>query len=110
MSSADDTFRAVAHPLRRAILDTLARGERTAGELVALFDVSQPAVSQHLAVLKEAGLVRSRREGKQQVYGLYAGGLREVHDWASHYERFWEEEPCAPLVPLGRKAGKARRS
>src|SRR5262249_10923555 len=104
------TFRAVAHPMRRAILDELARGERTAGDLVALFDVSQPAVSQHLGVLKEAGLVRSRREGKQQVYVLVARPLREVYDWAAHYERFGESKLDALGRLLDREAAKGRRS
>lgn len=109
MTDRDATFRAVAHPARRAILDALARGERTAGELVDLFDISQPAVSQHLGVLREAGLVRARREGKQQVYALVPGPLREVYDWAAHYERFWDEKLDALGRLLDREAGRNRR-
>jgi DNA-binding transcriptional ArsR family regulator len=110
VTHADETFRAVSHPVRRAILDSLARGERTAGELCGLFDVSQPAVSQHLAVLREAGLVRARREGKQQVYELVAGPLREVYDWAGHYERFWSSRLDALGQLLDREAKKGKRS
>ena len=80
-------FQAVADPTRRAILDLLARGERSAGELVDPFPISQPAVSQHLRVLREADLVAERREGRRRVYRLNPAGLREVYDWAAHYER-----------------------
>lgn len=110
MTRADSTFRAVAHPVRRAILDALAGSERTAGELVDLFDVSQPAVSQHLAVLREAGLVRARRQGKQQVYQLVAAPLRDVYDWSAHYERFWESKLDALGRLLDREAVKGRAS
>lgn len=108
MTRADDTFAAVAHPVRRAILDALASGERTAGELVEMFDMSQPAVSQHLAVLRDAGLVRPRREGRTQVYSLVAAPLREVYDWAGHYERFWEKKLDALGELLDREARKRK--
>lgn len=88
---SDEVFRAVADPTRRAILDLLADGERPAGEIVARFDVSQPAISQHLRVLREAGLVAARRDGRRQIYRVEAERLRAVHDWSSHYARFWTE-------------------
>lgn len=84
-------FRAVSDPTRRAILDRLSRGEHTAGQLQQGFEMSAPAVSQHLRVLREAGLVRQRKDGRQRVYRLQAERLREVFDWVSRYERFWEE-------------------
>jgi DNA-binding transcriptional ArsR family regulator len=89
--SADLVFRAVADPTRRAILDLLADGERPVHDLVARFDVSQPAISQHLRVLRDAGLVSSRRDGRSQLYRVEAERLRAVHDWSAHYARFWTD-------------------
>lgn len=96
-------FKAIADPTRRAILDALAAGERSAGELGELFDATQPAISQHLAVLRDAGLVRARQEGRRRIYRLEAAPLREVFDWASHYERFWSEKLEALEKVLERK-------
>jgi DNA-binding transcriptional ArsR family regulator len=87
-----ETFRAIADPTRRAILDLLAEGERPAGELCEYFDVSQPALSQHLKVLRDAGLVTPRRDGRRQIYRVEPEPLRAVHDWVSHYERFWADK------------------
>ncbi|MFO0619667.1 MAG: metalloregulator ArsR/SmtB family transcription factor [Polyangiaceae bacterium] len=93
-----DAFAAVADPKRRAILDALANGERSVSDLCELFAVSQPAVSQHLEVLREAGLVVARREGRHRFYRLEATPLRDVYDWCGHYQRFWEGK----LDALGR--------
>jgi DNA-binding transcriptional ArsR family regulator len=79
----------VSDPKRRSILDELAKGERTVTDLCALFDVSQPAVSQHLEILRDAGLVSVRREGRFRFYRLQAEPMRAVYDYASHFERFW---------------------
>ena len=87
-----DVFRAVADPTRRRLLDLLEAGERTVSELVARFRISQPAVSKHLRVLREVGLVRRRQRGRERVYSLEAQPLREVADWIAHYERFWNEK------------------
>jgi len=87
-----DVFRAVADETRRAILDLLEKGERTVNDLVACFRISQPAVSKHLRVLREAGLVRARKEGRRRVYSLRARRLREIADWVEHYERLWAEK------------------
>ena len=104
-AAARSVFRAVSDPRRREILDLLADGERSVGDLVESFDISQPAVSQHLRVLREAGLVAERREGRRRMYALRAEGLREVYDWAAHYERFWSEKLDALGVWLdGEKA------
>ena len=86
-----DVFRAVGDPSRRAILDLLAEGERAAGELLEHFSFSQPALSKHLRVLREAGLVAARAVGRQRRYSLRAERLRSVADWVGHYERFWTE-------------------
>jgi DNA-binding transcriptional ArsR family regulator len=86
----DPVFRALADPSRRAILDLLVEGRRSVGELLAHFRFSQPALSQHLRVLREAGLVSARREGRQQRYRLEGEGLRSVADWLRTYERFWQ--------------------
>lgn len=84
-------FRAVADPTRRRLLDLLKRGERPVTSLADTFDVSLPAISQHLKVLKTVGLVRERRDGRRRLYRLRARPLRAVADWVSHYETFWTE-------------------
>lgn len=86
----DATFRAIADPSRRRMLDELARGERSVNELCELFHTTQPAVSQHLRVLRDAGLVVHRQAGRHRYYRLDARPLREVYDWSAHYQRFWE--------------------
>ncbi|XXX74225.1 metalloregulator ArsR/SmtB family transcription factor [Sorangium sp. So ce134] len=107
--SPDDTFRAIADPTRRAILDALAGGERSVTELCAMFDVTQSAISQHLKVLRDAGLVTPRREGRSRLYRVEAGPLRAVYDWAAHYERFWTERLDALGALLDREATIARK-
>lgn len=87
--SSTDVFHAVADGNRRALLDFLADGEAPVGALVGHAGLSYSAVSQHLAVLLEVGLVRRRQHGRQRLYRLDPAPLREVHDWAGHYERFW---------------------
>lgn len=82
-------FGAIADPTRRAILDSLRIKERPAGEIVALFPVSRPAVSKHLRILRTAGLVRERRVGRSRIYSLVPGPLREVEQWLEHYRVFW---------------------
>ena len=86
-----DVFRAVSDPTRRLILDRLKRGDRRTKELTEGFAMSQPAVSQHLRVLREAGLVRFDRRGREHWYALQPERLREVYDWVEHYRSFWEE-------------------
>lgn len=86
-----DVFHAVADSTRRRILDLLAEGERAVMELVSYFRISQPAVSQHLKVLRDVGLVRTRREGRQRMYSLNPEQLKIVAQWVAHYEKFWDE-------------------
>jgi DNA-binding transcriptional ArsR family regulator len=90
-ATTTDAFNAVAEPRRREILDALAAGERSVGDLVGLLGVAQPVVSKHLRVLREVGLVRARDEGRQRFYRLDAAPLREVYDWVKDYERLWTE-------------------
>lgn len=84
-------FKALADPSRRAIFETLAGGEAAVKDLTARFDISQPAVSQHLATLREAGLVRGRLEGRKVYYRVEPDGLRPLVDWLAHYRAFWPE-------------------
>src|SRR5512143_1776863 len=92
MAKAQDTlFRTLADPTRRAIFERLCRhGEQTVGALTARAGVSQPAVSKHLAVLKEAGLVRDRHEGRQTHYSAQLRALSPLIDWTSRMATFWE--------------------
>jgi DNA-binding transcriptional ArsR family regulator len=92
MTSAPDLlFKTLADPTRRAIFERLCReGEQTVGALTARARVSQPAVSKHLAVLKEAGLVRDRHEGRQTHYSARAGALAPLIDWTSRMTGFWQ--------------------
>ena len=82
-------FRAVADPTRRGLLDLLRQGERSVTDLMGPFVITQPAMSQHLRVLREAGLVRHRRQGRQRIYSVDAEPLHEVFDWVARYETFW---------------------
>src|SRR3954449_6967987 len=87
----DRIFQALADPSRRAIFERLTRGEAAVKDLTARFDISQPAVSQHLAALRDAGLVRARREGRLVYYEVEPRGLRPLVDWISQYQAFWKE-------------------
>lgn len=89
MQREDTLFRALADPSRRAIFERLTRGEAPVKDLTARFDISQPAVSQHLAVLRNAGLVSERREGRLVYYRVEPNGLRPLIDWIAHYQAFW---------------------
>jgi DNA-binding transcriptional ArsR family regulator len=87
----DKIFQALADPSRRAILESLTRGEAAVKDLTARFDISQPAVSQHLATLKEAGLVNARREGRCVYYRVQPRGMKPLIDWIAHYRAFWTQ-------------------
>ena len=92
MTNAHDAlFRTLADPTRRALFERLCReGEQTVGALTAQAGVSQPAVSKHLGVLKQAGLVRDRHEGRQTHYSARPVALAPLIDWASQIAGFWE--------------------
>jgi DNA-binding transcriptional ArsR family regulator len=87
----DILFRTLADPTRRAIFERLCReGETTVGALTAGAGISQPAVSKHLGILKEAGLVRDRHEGRQTHYSAKLGALAPLIDWTSRMTGFWQ--------------------
>ena len=93
MPNAQDTlFKTLADPTRRALFERLCRkGEQTVGALTVRSGVSQPAVSKHLAALKQAGLVRDRHEGRQTHYSAQPGALAPLLDWASKMTGFWQD-------------------
>jgi DNA-binding transcriptional ArsR family regulator len=95
MELVPDVFHAIAEPNRRRMLDMLAGGELAAQELADRFDISFAAVSQHLKVLHDAGLVERRAEGRRRIYSLTAERLREVDDWTANYRRFWQSRMIA---------------
>ena len=82
-------FAAVSEPTRREILELLRERERPVGELVEHLKQSQPGVSKHLRVLREAGLVRVRAEGRRRLYGLRAESLAELDEWLAPYREYW---------------------
>jgi DNA-binding transcriptional ArsR family regulator len=86
-----DILRALADPTRRAVFEQLARREMSVSELKAGFSVSQPAISQHLAALRGAGLVSERRAGRFAYYRAETGGLAPLVDWIDRYRAFWPE-------------------
>jgi len=121
MDALSQTFAALADPTRRAILARLATGAATVGELAEPFDISLPAVSRHLKVLSEAGLIERQAEAQFRRCALRGEGLRGASDWIESYRRFWEDqfdrlaaflEDPAPDEPASRPSrepkGKAR--
>ena len=90
-ATTSDVFNAIAEPQRREILVLLRGGERPVTEVAQALRLTQPGASKHLRVLREVGLVRDRKAGKQRLYGLDARKLRPVHEWTGGFERFWNE-------------------
>jgi DNA-binding transcriptional ArsR family regulator len=84
-------FGALASPARREVLRLLLDGPRTVKDLASHFDMRRPSVSEHLRVLREAGLVSERRAGRERHYQLEAEPLMDLREWLSPYERFWRE-------------------
>lgn len=91
MNPLDRTFQALADPTRRAILARLALGETTVGQLAKPFEMSLPAISQHLNVLEEASLIVREREGQHRRCRLDPRGLRQASEWLEFYRRFWSD-------------------
>jgi len=87
----DDVFYAIADPTRRALLNQLAGGEQPVSHLAQRFAITRAAVSQHLAILRNTGLVVARRAGRRQRYQLRARPLARVYSWVASYERFWSD-------------------
>jgi DNA-binding transcriptional ArsR family regulator len=103
-------FDVLGDPVRRRLLELLAEGEHSAGEMVtaisAEFGISQPAVSQHLKVLREAGFATVRAQGARRLYAVNAAPLHEVDDWLEPFRQFWDAQPDA----LGTELARGRRS
>ncbi|MDI1465272.1 metalloregulator ArsR/SmtB family transcription factor [Catellatospora sp. KI3] len=99
-------FDILGDPVRRRILELLASGERSAGELAAVvgseFGISQPAVSQHLKVLRDNGFATVRAEGTRRLYAVDAEPLRQVDEWLDPYRRFWTQRLDALATELAR--------
>lgn len=91
MVTDPQVFGAISHPARRGMLDLLVHGDRPVKAIAAKFDMSRPAVSQHLRILLDAGLVTEQRCGRERRYRLAPERLAPVRDWISHYERFWDD-------------------
>lgn len=90
VATLDDVFSALSDPTRRAILERLALGELSISELAFPFRISLPAISKHLRVLEEAGLIVRRKQGRTYYCSLQAAPMREATDWLDRYRRFWE--------------------
>ena len=91
-ATTTDAFNAVAEPHRRAILDTLASGERPVNDLAAHLGLTQPQVSKHLRVLRRVGLVTVRGQGRQRLYRLQGRSLKPIHDWVATFEQSWTQQ------------------
>lgn len=102
-------FDVLGDPVRRRILELLADGEHSSGGVTAVireeFSISQPAVSQHLKVLRENGFANVRTEGNRRLYSLDTDPLREVEEWLARFRRFWEPH----LDALGTELARGRR-
>ena len=97
---------ALSDPTRRQIVELLADGERNAGEIAGHFATSRPAVSRHLRVLREHGLVQARQDGQQRVYSLDPAPLAELDEWLTRYRSFWTNR----LDALDTQIKRARRA
>jgi DNA-binding transcriptional ArsR family regulator len=97
---------ALGDPVRRELVDLLADGELSAGELAGRFPVSRPAISRHLRVLREAGLVTARTEGRRRVYALDPGPLRQIDHWLEPYRDLWAQR----LDALDTEIARGRRA
>jgi len=120
-ASDDGVFQAIASPTRRSLIDALAAGERNVSELVASLCITQSAVSQQLAILKSAGLVGERSEGRFRFYRLQAAPLGEVDAWVGRYRAYIERQldalgrvldamPDEPSRPAQRTAPRKKRT
>jgi len=101
-----EAMAALGDPVRRELVDLLADGELSAGELAGRFPVSRPAISRHLRVLREAGLVTARTEGRRRVYALDPGPLRQIDDWLEPYRDLWAQR----LDALDTEIARGRRA
>jgi DNA-binding transcriptional ArsR family regulator len=103
-------LRAMADEGRRTLLESLANGPATAGELAALLPIARPGVSRHLRVLREAGLVEVRQEAQRRIYALRPEPLAEVDEWLGRYRRLWEQRLDALHTEVARGKREQRSS
>ncbi|MEO1659078.1 MAG: metalloregulator ArsR/SmtB family transcription factor [Pseudomonadota bacterium] len=89
LKTTNDVFNAIAEPKRRALIEIIAGREMAVGDLVEETKWPQPAVSKHLAVLREVGLVTERREGRCRIYTIQPDKLRPIHEWIHQFEKYW---------------------
>jgi DNA-binding transcriptional ArsR family regulator len=109
--TTSDVFNAIAEPRRRQILEVLARsGAVAVGALVVTLAMPQPAVSKHLSVLRQVGLVSVNKQGQQRLYQLDAKELKRVHDWAKKFEQHWSHQLDRIKERAERRARDQRRS
>ena len=85
-------FRAIADPTRRSIMSMLATGEHSLGEIASHYEMTRPAVTKHLKILEQGGLIRVRAEGRQRLHALQPEALQPVSDWLSFFSQFWDEK------------------
>jgi DNA-binding transcriptional ArsR family regulator len=109
MNALDQTFAALADPTRRAILERLAHGEATVGELAAPFRISLPAISRHLKVLEEAALISNERHGKHRQCRLKADMLAGATEWLDFHRRFWAGSLDRLAAHLGQTAKDSKQ-
>ena len=105
-----DSLSALADPTRRQIVEMLSRGERASGDIAARFEISPPAISQHLKVLREAGLVQVRVEAQRRVYAINPDGLDEIETWIHQVRQFWKGRLDALEHELRAARAKSTRS
>ncbi len=103
-STTADPFNAIAESRRRDILIFLAGSERPVGEIVDALDMAQPSVSKHLKVLREVGLVRVRRDGRQMLYQTNAEAIRPLHEWTQTFAQYWRHQLTQVKARAERKA------
>jgi DNA-binding transcriptional ArsR family regulator len=103
-------LRALADESRRTLLEVLADGPATAGELAALLPIARPGVSRHLRVLREAGLVEARHEAQRRIYELRPGPLAEVDEWLTPYRALWRQRLDALHTEIARGKHQRRRN
>jgi DNA-binding transcriptional ArsR family regulator len=114
-AAAAAAFDVLGDPVRRRILELLSTGERASGDIVDVvqrdFDISQPAVSQHLRVLRDAGFTAVRADGQRRLYSLDPAPLRAIDDWLEPFRRFWAHklDALATEIARGKQKQRARR-
>lgn len=85
-------FRAIADPTRRSIMAMLAGGEQSLGDIAANYEMTRPAVTKHLKVLEQGGLIRVRAQGRERLHTLQPNALKSVSDWLGFFSQFWDEK------------------